>query len=175
MADNKRVKLEKSFEALTSRQQAKGAQLDEARQALDAIKQDLADEVSNTKWEAIAAQHNQLIIRIAALVDELQVLAERIRLVRLDLNDYDLAVIHASVTQLVAENTAIRANANALRDEFRRLTSRSSADVEVKQRILDIKTELGQLALAGELTEKELKSLKRQREILTSEREQFTV
>lgn len=166
---DKRAALEKKLEAITTRIQAKTAQLSEGRKALKAVIEDLADENNVTKWEAAANQHSLANIRIAALVDETALLDTRQQAVRVEINQYELALVQAEITQLVTESQGIRTKADTMRNEFRILSSRPSSDMEAKQRLLDIKTELSQLGLAGELTNRQLEQAKRRRDILTGE------
>lgn len=166
---DKRATLDKKLEAITTRLQAKTAQLSEGRAALKALIEDLANENNVTKWEATANQHSLANIRIAALVDETALLESRQQAVRVEINQYELALVQTEIAQLVTENQGIRVKADTLRNEFRILSSHPSSDIEAKQRITDIKADLAQLGLAGELTGRQLEQAKRRRDILTNE------
>lgn len=166
---DKRATLDKKLEAITTRIQTKTAQLYESRAALKALIEDLANENNGPKWEDLANQHSLANIRIAALVDEIALLETRQQAARAEINAYELALVQAEISQLVTENQGIRTKADTLREEFRILTSRPTSDIEAKQRIVDVKSELAQLGLAGELTKRQLEQAKRRRDILTGE------
>lgn len=168
---DKRAALEKKLEAITTRIQVKTAQLSESRAALKAVIEDLANENNVTKWEAAANEHNLANIRIAALVDEIALLETRQQAARAEINAYELALVQAEISQLVTENQGIRTKAETLRNEFRVLASRPSSDIEAKRRIAEVKNELAQLGIAGELTNRQIEQAKRRRESLTSELE----
>ncbi len=166
---DKRAALDKKLEAITTRIQEKNVQLSESRAAVKALIEDLANENNGPKWEALANQYGTQSVRAAAIEDEIAVLELRRRDIRAEINSYELALVQAEIAQLVTESQGIRAKADTLRNEFRILTSRPTSDIEAKQRIVDVKTELAQLGLAGELTKRQLEQAKRRRDILTGE------
>lgn len=171
MSDSKRTKLEKAIEAFVTRYQGRQAQLRDSRAALAAICEDLATENDNSKWENLVTMHHQTTMRIDALIDEIRVLEERTRIARLNLNDYDLAAVNAEISGLLTENQGIRTKANALREDFRRLCAKPQSDMETKQKAVDVKNELSQLELAGQLTTRQVDAAKRRRDQITEERE----
>lgn len=170
MSASKRTALDKQLEALTTRQQAKAANLAEARAALASLNEDLSKETENAKWEALTDQHGKLNIRIAALIAELAVITDKVRVTRLAISDYELSQVQADISKLVTENYEIRTKRDALQDEFRRLITRSSSDLDAKQRVVEVKNDLAQLALGGELNRRELDAAKHKRDLLTGER-----
>ena len=171
MTDNKRTKLEKEIELLTTRSHEKSAQLATTRADLAAICESLSTESTPAKWDGLATAHGLTLTKINALVDELAVLAGKLRAARLALNDYDTAVVVAEVNGLLTENQGIRVKTDALRNEFRILCSKTTTDIETKQRVLDVKTEISQLELAGGLTKQQIEAAKRRRAELMEDRE----
>jgi predicted nucleic acid-binding Zn-ribbon protein len=161
---------EKKLEKLTSRISAKRVDLDATRSELHKNTISLAAEDMGAKWDKLAEQHGILSVRETALVDDIAELGRQIHGVHLAISDLDLAEVQGELAKLHDESTEIRLKSSSLRDEFRRAVSKRSADEVHKLKIIDMKSELERLGVAGELTRRHIDAAKVRRATLIDER-----
>jgi hypothetical protein len=157
-----RKKLENRENELQGRLVAKTSQLKDQRAALQALSQDLAEASAET-WGKLADQHQHTSGVIAALQDETAVLTETLRNVRLQIAELDQAEVDGEISKLLTENQEIRLKSNALREDFRRACAQPTRGTENQQHVLDLKTEIAQLGIAGDLTSKQIIAARRRR------------
>lgn len=161
---------EKKLSKLNSRISAKRVDLDATRSEIHNKAKELAAEEIGAKWDKLAEQHGLLSVRESALVDDIAELGKQIHGVRLDISDLDLASVQGELAQLHDEATEIRLKTTTLRDEFRRAVStRTNGEIE-KLKIIEMKSELAQLGVAGDLTKRHIDAAKRRRSELMDDR-----
>jgi hypothetical protein len=170
MSDNREA-LEAKVEELVSRLQLRQTQLSERRQALKELADNLAAETENQKWERYATQHATATGRIGALVDEVEVITENLRLTRLGIVDIDLAEATAEINTLMTEQTGLRQKLDVLRDDFRRAISKRAGDFDTKQHLAELKTEITSHELAWDLTRRHIDAAKKRRDAILHRQE----
>lgn len=161
---------EKKLEKLTSRISAKRVDLDATRSELHKNTISLAAEDMGAKWDKLAEQHGLLTVRETALADDIAELGRQIHAVHLAISDLDLAEVQGELSKLHDESTEIRLKSDSLREEFRRAVSKRQADEVYKLKIIDMKSELAQLSVAGDLTKRHYEAAKLRRAALVDER-----
>lgn len=165
-----RNELEKKLSKLNSRISSKRVDLDATRQEIHKNTISLAAEDMGAKWDKLAEHHGILSVRETALVDDIAEMGKQIHAVHLAISDLDLAEVQGEMTKLHDESTEIRLKSNALRDEFRQAVSKRSSDEVYKLKIIDMKAELAQLSVAGELTQRHYEAAKMRRAKLMDDR-----
>jgi hypothetical protein len=115
------------------------------------------------KWDKLAEQHGLLSVRETALVDDVAELGRQIKAVRLGISDLDLSDIVGELTTLGTEGTEIRLKMAALQEDFRRAVSKRESGEVYQMRIIDMKSEIAQLSVAGDLTRRHMDAAKKRR------------
>lgn len=165
-----RNELEKKLSKLNSRISAKRVDLDATRSELHKNTISLAAEDMGAKWDKLAEQHGILSVRETAMVDDIAEVGRQIHAVRLEISDLDLADVQGEITKLLNESTEIRLKSGALQEDFRRAVSKREPGEMYQLKIIDMKAELQQFSVAGELTRRHLDAAKVRRAKLMDDR-----
>ena len=165
-----RKELEKKLEKLTGRISAKRVDLDATRQDIHKNTISLAAEDMGAKWDKLAEQHGILSVRETALVDDIAEMGRQIHGVHLAISDLDIAEVQGEITNLINEGTEIRLKRDAAQEDFRRTVSKREPGEMYQLKIIDMKAELQQFSVAGELTRRHLDAAKARRAKLMDER-----
>jgi predicted nucleic acid-binding Zn-ribbon protein len=158
-----RKDLEKKLEKLSGRISAKRVDLDATRSEIHKKAAELAAEDMGAKWDKLAEQHGLLSVRESALSDDIAELGRQIKSTRLGISDLDLSDIVGELTQLSTEGTEIRLKMAALQEEFRRAVSQRQSGEVYQLKIIEMKSEIAQLSVAGDLTRRHMEASKKRR------------